>query len=128
MVCARPRLSGKPGCVRSSACTWLFSSQHNSPLGWVHVQTNDVGELLFEAYVIGDFERLVLVGLEAVAAPNPRDRGSAGSGFFGHGTRAPVGGRFGLSLCGQFDDPLRADLGEDTHHAGHPALALTDPV
>ena len=29
MVCARPFFSGSPGCVLSSACTWLFSSQHS---------------------------------------------------------------------------------------------------
>jgi hypothetical protein len=34
MAAARPFFSGKPGCVRCSACTctctWLFSSQHNT--------------------------------------------------------------------------------------------------
>ena len=30
MVAARPFFIGSPGCVRSSACTWLFSSQHST--------------------------------------------------------------------------------------------------
>ena len=30
MVAARPFFMGSPGCVRSSACTWLFSSQHST--------------------------------------------------------------------------------------------------
>ena len=30
MAAARPFFSGKPSCVRSSACTWLFSSQHST--------------------------------------------------------------------------------------------------
>ena len=29
-VAARPFFIGSPGCVRSSACTWLFSSQHST--------------------------------------------------------------------------------------------------
>jgi hypothetical protein len=57
-------------------------------LGRVHVQPNDVGELLLEPDVIGDFESLAQMGLEAVAAPNARDCGRTGTGFFGHGARA----------------------------------------
>jgi hypothetical protein len=31
MVAQRPGFSGRPGCVRSSAWIWLFSSTDSSP-------------------------------------------------------------------------------------------------
>jgi hypothetical protein len=89
----------------------LVTTQHHGAFGRAHVQPHDIGELLFEPDVIGDFERLAQMWLEAVRAPDARYRGCTGTGLFGHRARAPLRCRFRLGLRGQLHNPLSTHPG-----------------
>lgn len=103
------RLSGRPGCVRSSAWICVFSSQHSTSAcsGGVEVETNDVFELLDEMRVVGELEGFDSVRLEVMSAPNAGHRSGVGAKVRGQGARAPVSRSFG------------SFLERDAHHLFH---------
>jgi hypothetical protein len=76
-------------------------------LGRIHVQPDDVFELLDEPRVIGEFERLDPMWLEAMVAPDAGHGSGIGSQVLGQGARAPVRGA------------LRCFVQSDAHHFLH---------
>src|SRR5512132_3813093 len=67
-----PAFSGRPGWVRSSAWIRLFSSiESTTACGRVHVQADDVLDLLGEGRVVGALEGADAVRLQPVRFPDP---------------------------------------------------------
>src|SRR5665647_3419097 len=103
MVAARPFFIGSPGCVRSNACTWLFSSQHSTsacsggdmyrPTMSSSFSTNLGSRETLKPRTRCGFNPWARQWRETLAALTPS--------FFGDGSGAPMGGRFGLALGGQ---------------------------
>src|SRR4051794_32189648 len=92
MVPARPRFSGKPGWVRSSAWIWLFSSTDSTTAcRWrVYVETDDVAQLKHEVWIVRELEAAQAVRLKAVRLPDALHRRQADADGLGHGRGRPV--------------------------------------
>jgi hypothetical protein len=68
----------------------LINREHQSVLGWVDVEPDDVSDLLHELRVVGELEGLHPVRLQAVLAPDAMDRGRRQAARLGHGAQCPV--------------------------------------
>src|SRR5580704_13992755 len=71
------------------ARTLLVATEHQSTLGRIQVEPDDVPELLFKVRIIGDLKSFQPMGLDFVIAPNALDRALAHSGFARHGAHTP---------------------------------------
>jgi len=105
MVAARPFFSGSPGCVRSSACTWLFSSQHNTSA----CSGGDRYKPTMSSSFSANFGSRETLNVSTKCGFSPlarqiRSTGIADARLGGQRARAPVGSRFGLVLCRQAHD------------------------
>jgi hypothetical protein len=91
----------------------LVDAEHDGALRRVEVKPDHVADLLDEVGVGRKLETLGPVGLEPEGPPDPVDRAPAQVHLFGHRSRRPVGGVFGLILQGLDDhrfDLVVADL------------------
>ena len=110
-VSARPFFIGKPGCVRSSACTWLFSSQHSAracsggdmyrPTMFSSFSTNNGSRETLKPRMRCGFSPL---------ARQCREAGCANAKLSRHLARAPMRGRLGLALSSQLHQSSHIDL------------------
>lgn len=87
----------------------LVYAKHHGLVRWVQIQSHDIGELLDELLISGQFESFHAVRLQAVRIPNPRDCGMTDSEFFGQRSRTPMGRIGGCGMQGSLYDFL--DLG-----------------
>src|SRR5271154_4441853 len=92
------------GAIQRLNLALLVAAQHQRVLGRVQVQTDDVVELLDETLVVGEFERLDAMRLDAVFTPDPTHRRGAHAGGIRHRVGGPVGGIRRRGLRGAFDD------------------------
>ena len=88
----RPRLSGRPGCVRSSAWIWLFSST-DIATAWAGDQHRGrIAQLLGKLRIGGQLEMARRVWLRAMGAPDALHRADADTAHLGHSGGGPVRG------------------------------------
>src|SRR5271166_846885 len=71
------------------ALTLLVATEHQSTLGRIQVEPDDVPELLFKVRIIGDLKSFQPMWLDFVTAPNALDRALAHPDFARHGAHAP---------------------------------------
>ena len=88
-------------------------------LGRIHVEPDDIGELLEEPRVGRQLERAQAVRLQPVRVPNPVNRRRAQSLRGGHRAQTPVGRPWRLGVQRRLDDLLLAGRGD---------LALAPPA
>ena len=117
-VPARPRLIGRPGCVRFSALdlALLVAAEHQGVLGRIQVQPHDIDQLVLEARIARDLEASAQVRLQAVALPDAAHGRSARAQVLGQRAGAPVRGVGRLLMQGDVHD-ARLHLGRDRRGA-----------
>lgn len=69
----------------------IVETEHNGPLGWVEIETDDVDDFGFNVRVGGDLEGVHLSWLQVVVPPDPSDRVLADTDVFGQKSGRPVG-------------------------------------
>src|SRR5208337_1038964 len=74
---------------KSLALTLLVATEHQSALGRVQVQPDNVPEFLFKVRIIGDLKSLQPMWLNFVMVPNPLYRALAHLGFASHRAHTP---------------------------------------
>src|SRR5271170_5316280 len=95
------------GTLQCLALTLLVATEHQSTLGRIQIETDDVPEFLFKVRIIGDLEGLQPMWLDFVLAPNALDRALAHPGFARYRAHAPSDSTSRRS-SGSFND--RRDL------------------
>ena len=78
------------GAVERLDLALFVHAEHDRVLGRVQIQADDIDELLLEARVVGELERLHLVRLQAARGPDPLHRRRADPVRLGHRPAAPV--------------------------------------
>jgi hypothetical protein len=68
----------------------LVHGRHEGVLGWVHVETDDVADLLEELRVVGELEGFDPARLQAVLPPDRMDRGRRQAAHLDHRAQRPV--------------------------------------
>ena len=103
-----PRLHRQQGlrAVQGLDLAFLVDAEHDRSVRRVHVQADDVPDLLDAERVLGKLERLGAVGLQPERTPDPTDGGLGHAGGLGHPPCTPVGGSLGLGLERFRDDLL----------------------
>src|SRR3982074_1020844 len=93
MVPQRPGLIGRPGWVRSSAWIWDFSSIDRTTgcAGGVHIEADNVFDLLGEGGIVGTLERADAMRLEVVCLPNALHRAQRQADRLSHRSAGPGG-------------------------------------
>src|SRR5580658_2139718 len=71
------------------ALTLLVATEHQSSLGRIQIESDNIPEFLFKVRIIGDFKSLQPMWLNFVIAPNALYRALADPGFARHGAHAP---------------------------------------
>jgi len=94
----------------------LVDRQHHGVGGRVHVEADDVLDLLGEGWILGAFDRAQPVGLEVVRLPDALNGPERQTRRLGHGPSGPVG-----ELAGRLEAGQRHDLGH--HGQGRARLA-----
>src|SRR5580692_9917308 len=85
---------GALGALQSLALTFLVAAEHQSPLGRIQIEPDDVPEFLLKVRIIGDLKSLQSVGLYLVMAPNALYCALAHLGFARHRAHAPSNSTF----------------------------------
>ena len=67
---ARPQRENRGSPIQSLNLALLIYTQHQSALGRVQIQTNNIPDLLFEARIVGQFETLYPMWLNIVPFPD----------------------------------------------------------
>src|SRR5258708_12958791 len=75
--------------LQSLALTLLVATEHQSPLGRIQIEPDDVPEFLVKVRIIGDLKSLQPMWLYFVMAPNPLYCALAHLGFARHRAHAP---------------------------------------
>src|SRR5262249_51797905 len=107
-------LHGQQGlrAVEGLDLAFLVDAEHDRSVRRVHIQADDIPNLLDEERVVGEFERLRAVGFQPEGPPDPTDAGLRHTGAFGHPPSAPVSGVLGLGLERLGDDLLDVLIGD----------------
>jgi len=89
---AAPFFIGRPGWVLSSACTWVFSSTHNTTALFrrVQIDTDNIRQFFHEALVFGQLESLHPVRLQTMSIPDALDSRMADTLSLCHGSCRPM--------------------------------------
>ena len=105
------RLSGRPGCVRSSAWIWLFDDRHHHRMGRrINIEADDIAQLLGKLRIGGQLEMARPVWLQAMGAPDALHRADADAAHLCHGRGGPVRGltrRISQRECNDLLDHIR---------------------
>src|SRR3974390_3300342 len=106
MVPARPFLTSNPGWVRSRGLnlTLFVDRKHQSFIGRIEVETDDILHFLGEIRVIGDLEGATDVRFEPILLPNALHAGVTDADLLSHHSHAPVRGMDRTLLDGFFDN------------------------
>src|SRR6476646_10184569 len=75
--------------LQSLALTFLVATEHQSPLGRIQIEPDDVPEFLLRVRIIGDLKSLQPMWLYLVMAPNALHCALAHLGFARHRAHAP---------------------------------------
>lgn len=86
------------GAIESLDLRLLVDAQDQRSLRRSQVQAHDVADFLDEERIAGKFEGLRPMRFEAECAPDSSDGHVAHADALGHGARAPMRGRLGLTL------------------------------
>src|ERR1700730_3615169 len=80
---------GALGALQSLALTFLVAAEHQSPLGRIQIEPDDVPEFFLKVPIIGDLKSLQPMWLYFVTAPNALYCTLAHLGFGRHRAHAP---------------------------------------
>jgi len=84
----------------------LVNAQNHGFIRGIQVEADHVRQLLDEALVLRQFERLDLMRLQSMGLPDSGDGGMADADHFGQGPSTPMGRAGRKRLQGSIDNPL----------------------